>query len=89
MSADGGVKSSEPEVATSRSPETARSAPAESPAEIWTRRAILLAFWAVIVTLGLPHWIWTTSIVRSGLPVGLMNSWAEGQVIAVSNSLHG
>jgi phosphatidylinositol glycan class S len=34
----------------------------------------------VVATLGLPHWIWTTSIHREELPVGEMARWAEGNV---------
>lgn len=41
---------------------------------------ILLAFWAVVVALGLPQWIWTTSIHRSNLPIEMMNDWANGKV---------
>jgi hypothetical protein len=36
----------------------------------------------VVATLGLPHWIWTTSIHREELPVGEMARWAEGNVSA-------
>lgn len=57
-----------------------RTAPPESQRVTWTRRIILVAFWAVVVCLGLPHWLWTTSIHRSELPVDVMNRWAEGQV---------
>jgi len=56
------------------------SLPRESPALIWTRRFVLAGFWIVVIALGLPHWIWTTSIHRSELPVEAMNRWAEGQV---------
>jgi phosphatidylinositol glycan class S len=34
----------------------------------------------VVATLGLPHWIWTTSIHREELPVEEMARWAEGNV---------
>lgn len=54
--------------------------PPEPPTSTWTRRLIILAFWSVVVAFGLPHWLWTTSIHRSNLPLGLMNSWAEGKV---------
>jgi phosphatidylinositol glycan class S len=56
------------------------TAPPEKASAIWTRRFIILAFWAVVATLGLPHWIWTTSIHREELPVGEMARWAEGNV---------
>lgn len=58
----------------------APSPPLESPRAIWTRRIIIFAFWAVVATLGLPHWIWTTSIYRSELPVEQMTKWSEGHV---------
>lgn len=54
--------------------------PPESPSAVWTRRIIIFAFWAVVATLGLPHWIWTTSIYRSDLPAEQMTQWAEGRV---------
>ena len=54
--------------------------PAEQPTSVWTRRLILFAFWAVVVIFGLPHWIWTTSIHRSTLPLESMNNWADGKV---------
>lgn len=65
------------EVKTSAKP---REAPAEKSQSIWTRRLIIVAFWTVVVCLGLPHWTWTTSIQRSALPLESMNSWAEGNV---------
>jgi phosphatidylinositol glycan class S len=63
----------------SNSPANA-TAPPEKASAIWTRRFIIFAFWAVVATLGLPHWIWTTSIHREELPVGEMARWAEGNV---------
>ena len=55
-------------------------APPEKASALWTRRIIILAFWAVVAALGLPHWIWTTSIHREELPVEAMERWAEGNV---------
>lgn len=63
------------------------SPPPEKASAIWTRRIIIFAFWAVVATLGLPHWIWTTSIYRSELPVEQMTSWAEGHVGGSSSRL--
>lgn len=54
--------------------------PADNASTIWTRRTIIFAFWAVVAALGLPHWIWTTSIHREELPVERMGRWAEGGV---------
>ena len=61
--------------------------PPEKASAIWTRRIIIFAFWAVVATLGLPHWIWTTSIYRSELPVERMTEWAEGHVGGSSSRL--
>ena len=52
----------------------------ESSTSIWTRRSILLAFWAVVILLGVPHWSYTTSIHRSELPLDAMKAWAGGTV---------
>ena len=54
--------------------------PAERTSAISTRRFVILAFWAVVVCLGLPLWTWTTTIHRSELPLESMNAWAEGRV---------
>lgn len=57
-----------------------KASPPEPPAVTRTRSWIIFAFWAIVACLGLPHWIWTTSIHRSDLPLDAMNSWADGQV---------
>jgi len=54
--------------------------PPESAEGVATRRWILFSFWAVALFLGLPVWLWTTSVPRSSLPLQSMNQWAEGQV---------
>ncbi|KAI5369554.1 Putative phosphatidylinositol-glycan biosynthesis class S protein [Septoria linicola] len=59
--------------------EKSYSVPSESNGLMWTRRLVILAFWAVVVFLGLPHWTWTTSISRSSLPLDAMNAWADGK----------
>ncbi|KAI7716716.1 hypothetical protein KC322_g2568, partial [Hortaea werneckii] len=56
-----------------------KASPPEPPAVTRTRSWIIFAFWAIVACLGLPHWIWTTSIHRSDLPLDAMNSWADGQ----------
>lgn len=61
-------------------PKIAKEAPSESSEAIWTRRLIIFAFWAVVVFLGLPQWLWTTTIRRASLPLDDMNDWAEGKV---------
>lgn len=58
----------------------AKSVPAETDDERWTRRLILLSFWTVIILLGLPFWIWTTTVYRAELPSQLMNEWSDGRV---------
>lgn len=57
-----------------------RTPPLETPAKERTRRWIIFTFWVVVACLGLPHWLWTTSIHRSELPLETMNSWSEGRV---------
>jgi hypothetical protein len=57
--------------------------PPDTPAAVWTRRIIIFCFWAVVASLGLPHWLWTTSIYRSELPVEQMTRWSEGHVSRV------
>lgn len=68
-----------PDTSVIAAPEVASPSP-ERTSVVWTRRFIILAFWAVVATLGLPHWIWTTSIYRSDLPVEQMTNWSEGSV---------
>ncbi|KAL1587437.1 hypothetical protein WHR41_03882 [Cladosporium halotolerans] len=63
-------------------------APPESPGSVWTRRIIILAFWAVVATLGLPHWIWTTSIYRAELPAEQMTRWSEGHACDLKYPIH-
>ncbi|KAF2486578.1 phosphatidylinositol-glycan biosynthesis class S protein [Neohortaea acidophila] len=64
------------------------SPPPEQGSFIWTRRLILFAFWGVVVVLGLPHWLWTTSIHRSQLPLESMNNWADGKVCRLQYPIH-
>lgn len=48
--------------------------PPEKPAETRMRSLIIVAFWVVIVFLGLPMWWKTTSIYRADLPLDEMSS---------------
>ncbi|KAK6437730.1 GPI transamidase component [Oleoguttula sp. CCFEE 5521] len=57
--------------------------PPQSAAHTTRRRLIIFAFWAVVVALGLPHWVWTTAVYRSDLPVDAMTSWSEGKACKV------
>ena len=60
----------------------AQKPPTEGHGSIITRRWILFSFWAVALFLGLPLWLWTTSVPRANLPLESMNRWAAGQVSA-------
>jgi len=58
--------------------------PLESKEAIWTRRLVILSFWAVVILVGLPVWWKTTAIYRADLPLQVMTDWADGKV----RSLH-
>ncbi|KAK1077158.1 GPI transamidase component, partial [Friedmanniomyces endolithicus] len=53
--------------------------PTESARTLLTRRTIVFSFWAIVLGLGLPHWLWMTSTYRASLPLSTMNDWAEGK----------
>ncbi|KAF2102382.1 hypothetical protein NA57DRAFT_51964 [Rhizodiscina lignyota] len=53
--------------------------PPESPQNVWTRRMVILAFWAVALLLGMPVWWKTTEVYRASLPLSQMTDWAEGK----------
>ena len=57
--------------------------PPELPESIRVRSLVVLAFWVVVVFLGLPIWWRTTSIYRARLPLHEMMEWADGKVLAV------
>lgn len=59
-----------------------KAPPPEKPAEIKTRGWVVFSFWAVVIFLGLPVWLWTTSIHRAALPLQEMLEWADGKVWA-------
>ncbi|KAL8717260.1 MAG: hypothetical protein Q9225_005480 [Loekoesia sp. 1 TL-2023] len=58
---------------------SARQPPPESEESIRVRRRVIASFWAIVVFLGLPIWMWTTSIHRARLPLEEMMDWAEGK----------
>lgn len=58
-----------------------RQPPPESPKSIKTRGLVILSFWAVVILLGIPVWLWTTSIHRASLPLQEMLDWADGKVL--------
>ena len=57
-----------------------KEAPPETSESRWTRRLVLLSFWAVAVFFGLPVWWKTTTVYRAPLPLGEMLDWADGKV---------
>ena len=54
--------------------------PPESAEGIRVRSLVLFSFWAIVIFLGLPIWLWTTSIHRARLPLQEMLDWADGKV---------
>lgn len=61
-----------------------KAPPVETSESIRMRILVLASFWAVVILLGLPVWIWTTSIHRARLPLQDMLEWADGKV----NTMH-
>lgn len=59
---------------------TTRKPPPETSNQIHVRTLVIIAFWAIVILLGLPIWWWTTSIHRSRLPLLEMLEWADGKV---------
>ncbi|KAL6716357.1 GPI transamidase component [Lecanora helva] len=58
----------------------AQKPPPESLESIRTRTLVILSFWAIVIFLGLPVWLWTTSIHRARLPLQDMSDWARSKV---------
>ena len=56
--------------------------PPESSESIRLRALVIFSFWAVVILLGLPVWLWTTSIHRAHLPLQDMLDWAQGKVFS-------
>ena len=54
--------------------------PPESAEGIRVRGLVIFSFWAIVIFLGLPVWLWTTSIHRARLPLQEMLDWADGRV---------
>lgn len=54
--------------------------PPESREGVRVRSLVIASFWAVVIFLGLPVWLWTTSIYRARLPLREMTDWADGKV---------
>ncbi|KAK4152200.1 phosphatidylinositol-glycan biosynthesis class S protein [Chaetomidium leptoderma] len=53
--------------------------PPEKPSDVRRRSHIILAFWLIVLCLGLPIWWRTTTIYRADLPVQEMLDWADGK----------
>ena len=61
-------------------PKTTKKPPPESAEGIRVRGLVIFSFWAIVIFLGLPVWLWTTSIHRARLPLQEMLDWADGKV---------
>ena len=69
-----GAKPAVPAIPATKKP------PPESIESVRTRHWVIFSFWAVVLFLGLPIWLWTTSIHRAHLPLQEMLDWADGKV---------
>ncbi|RPB01042.1 hypothetical protein L873DRAFT_1678010 [Choiromyces venosus 120613-1] len=56
-----------------------KSPPPDTPENTRTRSLVILSFWVVVITVGLPLWWITTAIYRAPLPLKEMQSWADGR----------
>ena len=61
------------------SAKTKKKPPPESAEGIRIRSLVIFSFWAIVIFLGLPVWLWTTSIHRARLPLQEMLDWADGK----------
>ncbi len=77
-SLDGEVEDKDYRIASTAKP--SKAPPPESSESIRLRAMVILSFWAVVIFLGLPVWLWTTSIHRARLPRQEMTDWADGKV---------
>jgi hypothetical protein len=76
-----------PEAVINHDAETERKEPPpEKPADVRRRSLVILAFWAIVLCLGLPIWWKTTTIYRASLPVDEMLDWSDGRVCTISNT---
>ena len=69
------VRSSPPDATPAK-----KGPPPESVESIRTRCLVIISFWAIVILLGLPTWLRTTSIYRAQLPLEEMLEWADGKV---------
>ncbi|KAI4208108.1 MAG: hypothetical protein LQ348_000356 [Seirophora lacunosa] len=61
--------------------------PPESKEGIRVRQLVILSFWAIVIFLGVPIWLWTTSIHRARLPLQEMMDWADGRIVVEGSLL--
>ena len=61
----------------------AKKPPPESFESSRLRTLVITSFWLVVIFLGLPVWLWTTSIHRARLPLKEMLDWADGKVYSL------
>lgn len=76
----GDKPSSATEITSPVKPSALRVPPPENQEATQTRLRVIVAFWVVIVFLGLPIWWKTTSIYRAHLPIQEMVDWADSKV---------
>lgn len=59
---------------------TNKDPPPEKATDVRRRSYVILSFWALILSVGLPIWWHTTSVYRASLPLDEMMDWADGRV---------
>ncbi|KAF4549733.1 GPI transamidase component PIG-S-like protein [Elsinoe fawcettii] len=77
-----------PQTATDATNTIKKEPPPETLDSIKTRRFILASFWTIVVLIGLPIWIYTTTVPRATLPLDVMNQWATGEACQFEFPLH-
>ena len=80
MTGETGVGGRREEYKQASSSPPSKNPPPESSESVKTRGLVIFSFWAVVLFLGLPVWLWTTSIHRARLPLQDMLDWADGKV---------
>lgn len=81
QTSDGGVEDKNYRLASTA--KAAKKPPPESSESVRLRALVILSFWAIVIFLGLPVWLWTTSIHRARLPLQEMLDWADGKVRSI------
>ncbi|KAJ9605110.1 GPI transamidase component [Cladophialophora chaetospira] len=78
----------EPSTASLNAAPVTKQPPPEKTTAVNLRTKIVLSFWAVILLLGIPTWLRTTSIYRANLPLQDMLDWADGLNTPTAIPLH-